>query len=42
MLGLYTIAWKVLGRFKSSTENFHVRRFMDALKYGSGADFFDH
>jgi len=41
MLGLYTLCDFVFGRFRSQTSNFHVRRYMDAWRYGSGADFFE-
>jgi len=40
MLGLYTLCDFVLGGLRNTTKNFHVRRFMDAWHYGSGADFF--
>jgi len=39
LLGLYTFLDFALGRLRNKTDNYYLRRYMDAWHYGSGSDF---
>jgi len=42
LLGFYALLDFSLGRFRNKTQNFYLRRYMDAWHYGSGSDYEDH
>ena len=42
LLGFYALLDFALGRFRNKTQNFYLRRYMDAWHYGSGSDYEDH